>query len=130
MNMPFELGLDDGCRNFGGDLLADKKFLVLESEPFIAKKALSDLAGCDFKSHNGDYQNIFGIVRNWLYNVAETEDTGATQIRYGFADFQEWYFEKKLASGASEEDIKEYPPKEFLDGMIEWNRVGRPETFN
>ena len=95
MNMPFELGLDDGCRNFGNAKFKSKCFLVLEKERYIAKKALSDLAGCDFQNHDGDFQNVIRIVRNWLYNVAGTSDDGAKKIQNGYSDFQEWYVEKK-----------------------------------
>jgi len=130
MNMPFELGLDDGCRNFGRNKFKFKRFLVLEQEKYLAKKALSDLAGCDFECHRNDYQSIFKIVRNWLYNVADTNDDGAKKIQDNYSFFQEWYVEKKMASGASETDIYEYPTKEFLDGMNEWNSIGRPVSYN
>jgi hypothetical protein len=32
-------------------------------------------------------------------------------------------------AGASDKDIKEYPTKEFLAGMIAWKVAGEPATF-
>ena len=43
--MPFELGLDFGCRRFGAGRLARKVILVLEQERFRYQAAISDLAG-------------------------------------------------------------------------------------
>lgn len=45
MNMPFELGLDFGCRSFGGSPFDQKKILVLEEQQYRYQIALSDLAG-------------------------------------------------------------------------------------
>jgi hypothetical protein len=46
LNMPFELGLDHGCRTFGQAKFRDKRALVLEAEPHRYKAAISDLSGC------------------------------------------------------------------------------------
>jgi hypothetical protein len=40
--------------------------------------------------------------------------------------FQEWYYEKKMSEGASEEEIKEYPTSELLAAMREWIELGKP----
>ena len=45
LNMPFELGLDFGCRRFGGGKLAEKVILVLEEERFRYQAAISDSSG-------------------------------------------------------------------------------------
>ena len=41
LNMPFELGLDFGCRRFGAGRLARKVILVLEEERFRYQAAIS-----------------------------------------------------------------------------------------
>lgn len=56
LNMPFELGLDFGCRRYGSGHLASKVILVLEEEPYRYQAAISDLAGSDIEAHNGDYE--------------------------------------------------------------------------
>jgi hypothetical protein len=50
-NMPFELGLDIGCRRFGPRRARRKKCLVLDSQPYRYQKFLSDIAGQDIRAH-------------------------------------------------------------------------------
>ena len=69
LNMPFELGIDVGCRLFGSRLRAGKKCLVLEAEPYRYNAAISDLSGSDISYHGNEPDRIVGAVRNWLQNV-------------------------------------------------------------
>ncbi|WP_336919049.1 hypothetical protein, partial [Altererythrobacter lauratis] len=39
---------------------------------------------------------------------------------------QEWYWERELAAGSSEEDIREYPTVELIRAMHEWKDAGEP----
>lgn len=64
-NMPFELGIDIGCREFG-EAFKTKKCLVLEKEKFRYQKVLSDLSGSDIKAHDGDPIRLVAAVRNWF----------------------------------------------------------------
>ena len=43
-----------------------------------------------------------------------------------YTDFQEWYYEKQLAAGFSEDDIQDYPTSELLAAMTEWTTLGKP----
>ena len=47
LNMPFELGMDFGCRHYGGDPYSRKVILILEEQPYRYRAAISDLAGSD-----------------------------------------------------------------------------------
>ena len=64
LNMPFELGLDFGCRRFGGGRLSNKVILILEEERFRYQAAMSDLAGSDIEAHHGDHAIAVRKVRN------------------------------------------------------------------
>ena len=55
LNMPFELGLDFGCRRYGGDPYSEKVILILEEQRYRYQEAISDLAGSDIEAHQGDY---------------------------------------------------------------------------
>jgi hypothetical protein len=44
----------------------------------------------------------------------------------GYTAFQEWYFERELARGASEDDIKAYPTQTMVAAMREWMDAGQP----
>ncbi len=54
MNMPFELGIEYGCRIYGQGSLKQKRCLILEKEPHDFRRALSDLAGVDIRNHGND----------------------------------------------------------------------------
>lgn len=66
MNMPFELGLDFGCRNFGGPPFDQKRILILEKKQYRYKEFISDLSGNDIEAHDSAYDKAIGKVRNWI----------------------------------------------------------------
>ena len=126
LNMPFELGIDYGCRQYFGQGREAKKFLILEEQRYRYQAALSDISGSDIQAHKGDYQVAVKKVRNWLVNVAGATGKGPTAIFQSYADFQEWYWETKRDAGATDDDIREYPTSEVLEAMHRWIELGRP----
>lgn len=129
LNMPFELGLDYGCRQYFGHHRNQKKILILEEKQYRYQAAISDLSGCDIKRHDNDYQVAIRQVRNWLVNEANAERIGAAKILGAYTGFQEWHYEKLLADGFSEDDIQDYPTGELLAGMNDWDAAGRPSSY-
>lgn len=125
LNMPFELGIDFGCRRYA-EGCADKKILILEQRRYQLKAALSDLAGCDVEPRGNNFGNAMRKVRNWLVSEAGAAKVGASSILGKYINFQQWYYETQLAAGFSEEDIKDYPTSELLDAMNEWIDAGQP----
>jgi len=126
MNMPFELGIDHASARFGTDPLPEKAILVLEKDRYDYQRALSDIAGWDIEPHGNDHIKAVRIVRRWLVNQAGAEPLGAAEVMSDYADFQEWYWEREISRGASEEDIQEYPTIEFVRAMQEWFTLGKP----
>lgn len=130
LNMPFELGIDFGCRQYFGNGREAKRFLILEEKKYRYQAALSDIAGCDIQSYGSDEQlapqNAITRVRNWLVSEAGANQVGPSKIWKSYTDFQEWYYEKKMDEGASEAEIKEYPTSELLAAMREWLELGMP----
>lgn len=125
--MPFELGVDYGCREF--DLkYADKEFLVLEAKAYSSKAAISDLAGCDFEVHKSNHQTAVKKVRNWLVQEGAAENVAPSRIFSDYDLFQQWYWECQKDAGASDEDIREYPIREVFDNMKRWFAEGKPEA--
>ena len=120
LNMPFELGMDFGCRHFGAGRLKDKVILVLEEQRYRYQAAISDLAGSDVEAHDGDYQLAVRKVRNWLAAMPGFEDIGAARVLADYEDFQEWYYKRQRSRGFSQEDIQDYATAELLRAMIEW----------
>lgn len=124
MNMPFELGIDYACKRFSSNHLTEKSVLILEENRFDYQKALSDISGWDIQVHNGNYEKAVGRVRTWLIAQAGAKKVGTSLGKY--IAFQEWYWERELAAGSSEEDIKEYPTVEIIQAMHEWMATGEP----
>jgi hypothetical protein len=125
LNMPFELGIDYGCREFD-PLYAGKEFLVLEEKAYASKAAISDLAGCDFEVHKSDHQIAVKKIRNWLVQEGRAENVAPARIFADYDVFQQYYWESQRAAGASEDDIREYPIREVFDCMKQWFAEGRP----
>lgn len=65
-NMPFELGIDIGCREHGTAELKSKQCLILERERFRYQAVLSDIAGNDIKSHQNDPIALVKSIRSWF----------------------------------------------------------------
>ena len=126
MNMPFELGIDHACKRYGDAQLHTKMILVLEHSRYDYQKALSDIAGWDIQSHDGDHEKAVRRVRSWLVAQAGADPIGAARIQGKYLLFQEWYWKKELAAGSSEDDIKEYPTGELIRAMHEWKTAGEP----
>ena len=88
-NMPFELGLDLGCRKFGGSAYAAKKLLVLDSDSYRYQKCLSDISGQDIRSHDARPERILQVVRDWLRTTSRRLVPGDDFIRDQYKAFAE-----------------------------------------
>jgi hypothetical protein len=126
MNMPFELGLDHACRRYGDGQLSTKQILILEHTRYDYQKSLSDISGWDIQPHKGDVEQAVRKVRSWLIAQAAAQAVGASLIQGKYIAFQEWYWERELGAGSSEEDIREYPTAEVVRAMHDWMVAGQP----
>lgn len=126
LNMPFELGLDHACARFGNGQMSDKTILILEENRYDYQKGLSDISGWDIHSHNGDYIKGVRIVTSWLIHQAGAEPVGPAKIQGNYLTFQEWYWEREMSRGASDDDIRDYPTVQVVAAMREWVDSGRP----
>jgi len=87
-NMPFELGLDLGCREYGQRELKRKRCLILEAKPYRYRAFLSDISGQDIRSHNSSPDQAITVVRNWLATTSRRKRVpGPKAIRRRFAGF-------------------------------------------
>lgn len=126
LNMPFELGVDYGCRQYGGGALSSKRILILEERPYRYQAAISDVAGCDIEFHGADHRAAIRKVRNWLVGEAGIVADAGSRILNAYYDFQAWYVEKQTQLGFSERDVLDYSTPELLAAMKEWVAKGRP----
>jgi hypothetical protein len=87
-NMPFELGLDLGCRTFGQATLRRKRSLILDSDRYRYQRFLSDIAGQDIRPHSNSPDELITQVRNWLRGASKrTNIPGPRKIKGRFARF-------------------------------------------
>lgn len=129
MNMPYEYGVDVGLRRSGAEPFDQKKFLIFEEKRFDLKPALSDIAGQDVESHEGNFQEIIRHVRDFFWAEAGVKAPGPSRIEAGYTTFQGWMTEKKIHEGHSEKQALRLPTLERLHEMKVWNDSGRPAAF-
>jgi hypothetical protein len=68
-NMPLELGVFLGAKQFGTGWHRSKRCLVLDRERYRFQKFISDIAGQDIKAHGNSPENVVRTVRDWLRNA-------------------------------------------------------------
>jgi hypothetical protein len=77
-NMPLELGIDLGCKEFGGARQKSKSLLVLDKTANRYLKFISDLRGLDPRAHAGSSRRVVKEVRDWL-----SDKSGVTTLPGG-----------------------------------------------
>jgi hypothetical protein len=120
LNMPFELGLDLGCRRFGGPKWAGKRLLVLEKDDFAYRAALSDIAGSDIRVHRNKPTGMVSVVRDWLNGQADLQAHGPTLIWRRFNEFTAASYDILTGRGFSDGDIKRLGLRELMYEMRQW----------
>ena len=121
MNMPFELGLDFGCRNFGGSPFDQKRILVLEKEQHRYHQFISDLSGSDIAAHKNEYDVAIRKVRNWIRSFDNSRPViAASKVSGEYDDFKLDHYITLRAEGFSRGDIEDLPTNELINAIIQW----------
>lgn len=121
MNMPFELGIDYGCRKYSSGTGMEKRQLILEKEPYLYKIALSDISGFDIKYHNNEPMILIRVIRDWFVETVGIKGLkGPTEIWNKYNDFIYYLTVTRLKLGFSEEDIMLMPVPEYIEAIDEW----------
>lgn len=113
-NMPFELGIDFGCRESGGDSLKTKRCLILEEERFRYQKVLSDISGSDIKAHDGDPIRLVKAVRNWFAENGVYGLASPNKIWDAYNEFLVRLSKEAELLGYSKGDYSEIPIAEYI----------------
>ncbi len=118
-DVPIELAVDYGCRQFKGAGWGDKTFLIFQQR---ARRATP--AGCDFQRHVGDYQKAVSKVASWLARAAGSRSVVLAEVHsQAYPAFQEWHYERQLEAGRSEAQVQDYPTRLVHEAMMEWARL-------
>lgn len=120
MNMPFELGIDYGCKRYKEGIWADKKILILEKERYRFQKALSDLSGSDIKNHDDEPSNVVKVVRDWFVaSELLTRVASGKKIWSKYNDFQAYLFDE-LVTKDGHDSVDDVQVSEIIPQMTGW----------
>jgi len=118
--MPFELGIDVGCRIFKRVLASQKRCLILEAERYRYQAAISDLSGSDIAVHRNKPEDVIVEVRNWLNNQCNLNASGPAKIWGAFTDFMADSYDNLIARGFSKENFDGLQIPELITCMEGW----------
>lgn len=118
--MPYELGVDIGCRLFKKGIWRKKKCLILETKRFRYQKALSDLSNSDIKNHNNKPEMLVRQVRNWFVEMIRLKAKSPTIIWGTFNEFMTGFYEKREKEGYRLKDLQTMPIPELISFMKKW----------
>ena len=118
--MPFELGVDFGCRLFAQNEIQTKVFLILEKEKYAYLRALSDLSGVDIKSHSNKPEELVRQVRNWFVENELNTAASAATIWEDFNEFMADFYQKRALEGFSAQDLQMMPVPEYANFVKTW----------
>jgi len=113
-NMPFELGIDIGCRELGQESFNTKKCLILEKERFRYQKVLSDISGSDIKAHDGDPIRLVAAVRNWFAENGVYGLASPNKIWNAYNEFLVHLSKEAELLGYPKGDYSEIPIAEYI----------------
>ncbi|MCY3673736.1 MAG: hypothetical protein OXH65_11965 [Paracoccaceae bacterium] len=121
MNMPFELGLDFGCRNFGGPPFDQKRILILEKKQYRYKEFISDLSGNDIEPHDNQYDKAIEKVFYWIRSFDNSgSNVTANMVTGEYEQFWGDHYDDLWAKGYKDDDIENLPTNELINAIIQW----------
>ncbi len=124
-NMPFELGLDLGCRLYHVEAKhRQKRFLILEAERYSTQKALSDLSFTDCKCHQDESEELIHKLRSWLVENGVDIASSPSTLWDDFNVFMTEMSNFKMNQGFQQKDINRLPIAEFIAFAKQYYRYG------
>lgn len=113
LNMPFELGMDLGCRYFSAEH-SHKNMLVLSESPYAHQPSLSDYSGYDPQCHHNKFYEAMDIIRDYFYNEVshDIQETFISKrgISFAFDRFQTGLY---ADLGGRKEDLSRMSDSEY-----------------
>ena len=119
-NLPFELGLDLGCRTYGKGKMAAKKCLILDKESYRYMRVISDISGNDIRAHNANDQDLIRVVRNWIRTARDESIPGSHTIWRDFNIFYIYFIENCKRKEYDNADIEQMPITEYIYFVRRW----------
>ena len=121
LNMPFELGVDYGCRRIAKNHLRSKRSLIFEKKRYEIQKALSDLNGVDVKCHNNKPVDTIRALQHWLIETVGMNDVESPSVIWRkFNAFIDHFNERRKAQGYSKADLRAMPIPQYIKFIKQW----------
>jgi hypothetical protein len=121
LNMPFELGIDYGCRRIANNHLRTKRSLILERKRYDIQKALSDLNGVDIKSHSNSPARTVRALQHWFIETVGLTDIDSPSVIWdNFNEFNYDFYLHRKAQGYSKADLKMMPIPQYIKFITQW----------
>jgi len=122
-NMPFELGIFYGAKNFGSGNQPKKNCIIFEQKHYSYQKFISDLSGTDIRAHNNSIKKLIEDVRNWLTTSSKRRTIPQSKTIFSrYLKFQK-YFEKICKVRAINFD--KMPFVELSRNMSDWLNINQ-----
>jgi hypothetical protein len=120
-NMPYELGLDIGCWEYGSRRYKDKRTLILETERYHYQKVISDIAGQDIEDHEDDPKTLIRKVRNWFSTIdGATVYPSASTIWNAYREFCDDITITFFSKGFTANEIEDVLVSDFIKSAKDW----------
>ena len=121
LNMPFELGVDYGCRRIAENHLRTKRSLIFERKRYEIQKALSDLNGVDVKCHNNKPVQSVRVLQHWLIETVGLKNVESPLVIWSkFSKFNEDFYKRRRAQGYSTADLRVMPVPQYITFIKQW----------
>jgi hypothetical protein len=119
-NVPFELGLDLGCKKFGRPRYRQKMVLILDAGRYRYRNFISDIAGLDIEEHNGSVATAITVVRNWLRSASDALPVAAPSGPTIYSRYEAFQLELPQTCYALNWDVDNLPFADFSWAVYDW----------
>ena len=117
-NMPLELGVFLGAKQFGIDEQKRKNCLILDKAQYRYQQFISDIAGQDIQAHNNNPEEIVTVVRNWLRTASKRRTIPSGSIIWG--RYQEFIEDLPQLAQAFQLEVEELIFNDYTFMLAEW----------
>lgn len=119
-NVPFELGLDLGCKKFGKPRYQQKMALILDASRYRYRTFISDIAGLDIEEHNGNIVNAITVVRNWLRHASDALPVAAASGATIYRRYRAFQLALPRTCDDLNWDVDNLPFADFSWAVYDW----------
>lgn len=124
-NMPLELGLFLGAKEFGRGKQRDKQCLILDRERYRYQAYCSDIAGQDIRAHANDPDRAIRAVRDMLASARAGAVLlpGAKKIGQRYQEFQNQLPQMCAPFHLDPDDLRFFELRTLVQEWVDVNRI-------